>query len=184
MVSTTNKLNTILTVILMLVVQGSVASDYSRVHSTNRGIAINGSESVPVYKLTDSKGKVSYSTSASTDFIQVEKIAIAAPPSSQQLSASKQRIDEMKTAVDKFDVARAEREAIREQNELKRLQRLALINQAKPPVVTREFIYPAYPYRVKRKQRGHYGIPTHNPSKSPHRTGLSLPPSSFPATFH
>ena len=168
----------------MLVIQGSVASEYSRVHSADRGITINGYESVPVYKFTDSKGRVTYSTSASTDFIQAEKMAITAPPSSQQLSVSKQRIDEMKTAVDKFDVRRAEREAIREQNELKRLQRLALINQAKSPVVTREYIYPAYPYRIKRKKGGHHGIPSHMPSKSPHRTGLSLPPSSFPATFH
>ncbi len=178
------KLPMYLSILLMFTIQAAMASEYSRVSSSNHGIVINGYDSVPVYKFTDSKGKVTYSTSASTDFIQVEEVAIIAPPSAQQLDASKRRFEEMKTAVDEFDVARAEREAIRENNEIKRLQRLALINQAKPPVVTREFIYPAYPYRLTRNHRGHHGIPTHQPSRSPRSTSLPLPPSSFPPTFH
>jgi len=182
MTSTPYKLN--LFILLLYVSQGSVASEYSRAHSINHGIVINGYGSVPVYKFTDSKGKVTYSSSASTDFIQAEEVAIIAPPSLQQLDESKRRVDEIKTAVDKFDVARAEREAIRERDEIKRLQRLALTNQAKPPVVTREFIYPSYPYRFKRKLDDHHGNPAHLPPRRPHRKGLSLPPSSFPATFH
>jgi len=79
-------------------------------------------------------------------------------------------------------VARAEREAIREQNEIKRLQRLALINQAKLPVITREYIYPSYPYRLRKKRGGYHGVPSYLPSRRSHRAGLSLPPSSFPTT--
>ncbi len=184
MITDSHKRHIYLSILLMFVIQGVMASEYSRVHSANRGIAINDYGSVPVYKFTDSKGKVTYSTSASVDFIRAEKIAIISPPSSQQLNASKRRFEEMRIAVDEFDVARAERQVVREQNEIKRLQRIALINQAKLLVVTREFIYPASPYRLRKKHGDHYGIPTHLPSRRPRSTGLSLPPSSFPATFH
>ena len=180
----TRKLNLFLLVQIMLVAPISEASDSNRMFVQGRGIATNVSGLAPVYKFTDNKGKVTYSTSAPTDFIQAEQVTIIAPPSPQQLDEAKQRVDEMKIAVDEFDVARAEREAVRELYEIKRLQRLALINQAKPPVVTREFIYPAYPYRLRRNHGGHHGTPAHRPSRSPHSTSLSLPPSSFPATFH
>ena len=184
MESISRKLSLFLLVQFMFVVHVSEASDSNRMSAQGRGIATNVSGLVPVYKFTDSKGKVTYSTSSPTDFIQAEQVTIIAPPSPQQLDEAKRRVDEMKTAVDEFDVARAEKEAIREQNNIKRLQRLALINQAKPSVVTREFIYPAYPYRLRRKQGSHHGMTAHRPSRSSHGTSLSLPPSSFPVTYH
>jgi len=180
MISTSGKLNIMLSMLMLFLVNNVAASEYSRAHSANSGIVSNGYATVPVYKFIDSEGRVSYSTSSSTDFIQAEEITIITPPSSQQLEASNQRLEEMKAAVEQFDVARAEREAIREQNEIKRLQRLALINQARSPVVTREFIYPAYPYRPRKKRGGHHDIPRHIPLGP----GLPLPPSSFPVTLH
>jgi hypothetical protein len=141
---------------------------------------------VPVYKFTDSKGHITYSASGLTDFTHVEKMTINAPPSQRQLDESKRRFVEMKMAAEKLNDAREQLDSIREQNELKRLQRLALINQARPLVVTREFIYPTYSYRFKRKHvhGGYQGRPAQLPSSHPHPRGLSLPSSSFPATFH
>jgi len=176
MVSIMRKLSLFLLAQLVFMAHVAEASDF--------GIVTNGQ--VPVYKFIDSKGNITYSESGSANFVQIEKIAISAPPSQQQLEESKQRLVEMKMAVDEFNDARVERDAIREQNTLKRLQRLALINQAKPPVVTREFIYPAYPYRFKRKHghSGHHGRPAYHPSNHSQRRNLSLPSSSFPGTFH
>jgi len=73
---------------LLVVFQGVVASEYSRAHLANHGIVVNGYGAIPVYKFIDSEGRVSYSTSASNDYIQAEEVTIISPPSSRhELSA-------------------------------------------------------------------------------------------------
>ena len=80
--------------------------------------------------------------------------------------------------------AREQREAIREEEEKKRLQRLALINQSKPQPIYQQNLYLSSPYRLWRTYRHggqHYpGRPAQLPANSHRSTRMRLPSSSFP----
>ncbi len=148
----------------------------------------------PVYKFTDSDGQVTYSSTAPKNWIRIEKIIITSPPSDQYAKDARQRHDKLKSSAEELAEARQQREAIREKEEKKRLEKLALINQSKPQQVYERNVYSDYPYPYP--LWGRYGYnnnhypkhPVHLPTRGPgggHRPAITpLPPSGFPPMFH
>ena len=181
-----HKLLPVMLTVLSVTATSSVLSDeFSRVYSASFNQNKNLSH---VFKLTDSNGKISYSASIPDDFIQIEKIVIATPPSQENIEGTRQRYDKLKTAAVELGEAREKREAIREEKETKRLQRLALINQSRPPVIYERNVYVRYPYRL-RKRHSHGGHhqpekPVHLPANTHRFSRLTLPSSSFSPVFH
>ena len=152
------------------------------------GTSFKQNQSLPqVFKLTDNNGKISYSSSIADEFIQIEKIVIAIPPSEERKEDTLQQHDKLKTAAVELAEARKNREAIREEKEYKRLQRLALINQSRPPIIYQRNVYAGYPYHLRKNHS--YGDfhqakkPVHLPAKTHHSSRLTLPSSSFSPTF-
>jgi murein DD-endopeptidase MepM/ murein hydrolase activator NlpD len=175
----------ILTVPLITVANIATSNELS---STYSGNFYHGKQSAQIYKFTGSDGQITYSTTVPAEFTQIEKITITPPPSDRHTQVTQQRHDKLKTSADELGEAREQREAIREEEEKKRLERLALINQSKPQPVYEKNLYVSYPYRLWRTYR-HGGQhtpkrPVQLPAKfstSGHRsTGMRLPSSSFP----
>jgi len=178
-------LQLILTVLSVTVTATTFADEFIQSYSNS----FNQNKSLPyVFKVTNSNGKISYSCSKPDEFIQAEKIVIAAPPSDAYIEETRQRHDKLKTAAVELAEAREIREAIREEKELKRLQRLALINQSKPPVIYQRNVYSAYPYRLRKNHShgGHHQAikPVHLPGYTPRSSRLPLPVSSFSPVFN
>jgi hypothetical protein len=175
----------ILAVLSVTATATSIADEFLPAYSTS----FKQNKNLPhVFKLTDSKGKISYSSSRPNEFIQAEKITIAMPPSDDYIEDTRQRHDKLKLAAVELGEAREKRKAIREEKETKRLQRLALINQSRPPVIYQRNIYSAYPYRL-RKTHLHGGHqknrkPVHLPANTYRSSRLALPSSSFSPMFH
>ncbi|PCI07276.1 MAG: hypothetical protein COB77_05045 [Gammaproteobacteria bacterium] len=167
-----HKLKKIMFVILVLLVNTCFADASSKAYDV----------ATAVFKYTSADGKITYSDDYSRDFSQVEKIIIALPPSQQHVNDSKQRYDAVKLVVEGFSIARAERQLKREQKELKRLQRLALINQVKPSVVN-QYNYLTYPYRNVRKRPYQNKGMTFNPVEK-RSSLLPLPSTSFASSYH
>ena len=72
-----------------------LAGEFSRTYSPS----FSQNKNLPhVFKLTDSNGNVSYSASIADEFIQIEKVVIAAPPSEAHMEDTRQRHDKLKTA--------------------------------------------------------------------------------------
>ncbi len=175
----------ILTVLLVTATGTVFADEFSRAYSAS----FKQNKDLPhVFKLTDNNGKVTYSSSIPDEFIQIEKIVIAAPPSEKHIEDTRQRHDKLKTAASELAIAREKREAIREEKETKRLQRLALINQSRPPVIYQRNTYPGYPYWLRKRHShgGHHQInkPVHLPARTHRSSRLALPASSFSPMFH
>ncbi len=178
-------LQLILTVLSVTVTATVFADEFITSYSNS----FNQNKSLPyVFKVTDSNGKVSYSCSEPDEFIQVEKIVIATPPSDTYIEDTRQRHNKLKTAAVELGEAREKREAIREEKETKRLQRLALINQSRPPVIYQRNVYSAYPYRLRKNHShgGHHQAekPVHLPLNSHRSSRLTLPVSSFSPVFN
>jgi len=148
--------------------------------------------SAPVYKFTGSDGQITYSSSAPVDWVKIEKITITSPPSDQYAKDTRQRHDKLKSSAEELAKARLEREAIREEEEKKRLEKLALLNQSKPQQFYGRNVYNDDPYRFGSGYGYGYGYnnhhypqrPVHLPARGPgggHRPSITpLPPSSFP----
>ena len=180
-----NKLLRVVLAVLSVTATSTVFSDeFSKAYRT----FYNEKENFPqVFKLTDSNGKITYTSSIPHEYIQIEKIAIATPPSDDHIEYSRQRRDKLKTAAVELGAAREKREAKREEKEIKRLQRLALINQSRPPISYQRNVYVSYPYRLS-KPHLHGAFhqtkkPVHLPDKTHRSSRLTLPSSSFSPTF-
>ena len=183
----------ILTVTLITVANIATSNELSNTYSAN---FYHGKQSAQVYKFTGSDGQITYSSTVPNDFIQIEKIIITPPPPDKYAKDTRQRYDKLKITAEELGEAREQREAIREEEENKRLERLALINRSKPQPVYERNLYVSYPYRLWRTYRhgGQYypKHPAQRPARistripaSGHRSPLMpLPPSSFPATFN
>ncbi len=161
-----------------------LSENFSKAYNTS----FNQNESLShVFKLTDSHGKITYTSSIPHKYIQIEKIAITTPPSDDYIEYSRQRHDKLKTAAVELSAAREKREAIREEKEIKRLQRLALINQSRPPISYQRNVYVRYPYRLGKSHLHGAHHQTKKPvhfSTNDHRSSrLTLPSSSFSPTF-
>jgi hypothetical protein len=110
---------------------------------------------VQVYKFTDNRGKVTYSTVTPHDFVMAEQVSLMEPPSIKHAQESKKINGVLKNAADELSEAREKREAQREEKENKRLERQALINRSKPPVIYQRGNYVAYPYLYGRAKVHH-----------------------------
>ena len=174
-----------LTVLTVTATSTVLSENISKAYNTS----FNQNESLlHVFKLTDKNGKIIYCSSIADEFSHIEKIAIAPPPPDEYIEDTRQRHNKLKTVAIELGEEREKREAIREEKETKRLQRLALINQSRPPVIYQRNIYPGYPYRLsKRHPHGaHYQTkkPVHLPGKTHRSSRLTLPSSSFSPTFN
>ena len=176
----------ILTVTLITVANIATSNELSKTYSAN---IYRGKQPAQIYKFTGSDGQITYSSAAPNDFIQIEKIIITPPPSDRSAKDPRQRYDKLKITAEELGDAREQREAIREEEENKRLERLALINQARPPQpVYERNLYVSYPYRLWRTYRHGYPrhpkqpvhLPARNPNKGHRPSTMPLPPSSFP----
>ena len=171
----------ILTVPLITVANIATSNELS---STYSGNFYHGKKSAQIYKFTGSDGQITYSSAAPNDFIQIEKIIITPPPSDKYAKDTRQRYDKLKITAEELGEAREQREAIREEEENKRLERLALINRSKPQPVYERNLYVSYPYRLWRTYRhgGQHtpGRPAHFPANGHRSARTSLPSSSFP----
>ncbi len=163
----------------MSVYSGDVDSDISTSYSTNfmqkEGGGKTGKDNMAqpqIYKFTDNNGKITYSTTITPDFIDAEEILLETPPLRRYIEETEQINGELKAAAQELADAREEREALRDEKEKKRLERLALINRSKPPVVYTQNNYVAWPYRYGRAQKHYsgyrpYGKPVHQPGIRP-----------------
>ncbi len=175
----------LLTVLSVTVTATTIADEFFTAYSTS----FNQNKSLPhVFKVTDSNGKISYSSSKPNEFIQAEKITIAPPPPDGYIDDTRQRHDKLKLAAVELGEAREKRKAIREEKETQRLQRLALINQSRQAVIYQRNVYSAYPYRLRKihLHGGHHQNtkPVHLPANTYRSSRLALPSSSFSPTFH
>ena len=156
--------------------------DISKGYAGNVMLNINH---VSVYKFVDSKGKTTYSSETQGDFVTVERINIATPPSAEFVEQAQLRITKLQRLADQLSNSREKREELREEKEKQRLQRLALLNQSRPTVYERN-IYLGYPYRIwkthpdggnHKPHKPHR--PIHLPVARPNGAHLPLPVSSF-----
>jgi len=172
-----------LLLVLLMVLSGTVgmpvysedvASGISTSYSTEF-MQKEGMENVPVdnvvqpqiYKFTDNHGKITYSTTITPDFIEAEEILPETPPSRRYIEETEQINGELKAAAQRLEDAREERQALRDEKEKKRLERLALINRSKPPVVYRQNNYVAWPYRYGSVKKHYSGYRPHKPVQLP-----------------
>ena len=172
-----NNLRKILLVVLFLLLADSCIAAEPWGKTEGHGLA------TLIFKSTDDRGKVTYSSVAPDDFIQVEEIDIVPPPSLTHAQVSKQRSDEIKAAAEKLSRARAEREAAREQKKQKRLRHLASSDQSEYPVFYPRFTYLAYPHRFKTKTLNvdHHDRANYLSPIKRRISRLPLPISSFPS---
>ena len=90
-----------------------------------------------VYKIIDSDGKVSYASGRPADSVSVEAISIGPAPSEAVRQDLRERYDRIRRTAQDLSDAREQRQAEREAQEKKRLERLALQRAARPQVVER-----------------------------------------------
>lgn len=121
---------------------------------------------LPIFKFTNNKGKVTYSTSMPKDFIEAKEVPLAQPPLNKNIEETKKINKTLKAAADDLSQAREKREALREAQEIKRLEKLRLVNSSKPPVVYQQDRYVTYPYyrRAKGHQKHNGNKPVHLPA--------------------
>lgn len=147
---------------VLLVTEASGASSYeiSRTYSTSFNQA---EQPAQIYKFTDFNGRITYSTNIPDDASQVEEVSISTPPSGRYVKETRERADKLKVTADQLVEAREKREAIRAEEEKKRLEKLALLNQIKPPPVKERIVYVVNPHRFLHP---HHPGARDNPKKS------------------
>ena len=140
-----------------------------------------------VYKYTDQNGKTTYSSAVKNDYVDVKEISIALPPPAEHAEKARLRSLKFEKVAEELGLAREKREALREEKEKKRLERLVLINQSRPYVYERN-IYVSYPYRLWKTypNAGHHhgNKPVHHPANKHRVSNLNLPPSSFSSAYN
>ena len=149
-------------------------------------VGVVNADGLQIYKYTDLNGKTTYSSSVKNDYVDVKEIAIALPPSSRHAEEARLRSLKFEKVAEELGLARAKREALREEKEKKRLERLALVNQSKPYVYEHN-VYIRYPYRLWKTypDAGHHRArkPVRFPAKTHRASTLNLPPSSFSSRY-
>ena len=145
------------------------------------------SSAPPVYKFTDQYGRVTYSYSIPHDAVEVEEVDLVPGPSRSSVKKHLRQQQRIADAAQSLNEARQRREAAREEAEKKRLERLALLNEARRSRSDYErniFIgRPWKPWwsRPGGHHRGHrHPYPESLPYRGYSRSHLPLPGSSFP----
>ena len=125
-----------------------------------------------VYKSVDGRGRVTYSSNWPKDTVGIEEIAIGTGPPGQYIEASRRRYEQISKAAQTLANAREKRQAEREEEEKKRLERLALQKSARPQVYERRVYVGWNPLWWSLPHSGRYHAP-HRHSSHPQRPGLS-----------
>jgi len=141
----------------------------------------------PVYKFTDGNGNVTYSSFVLDDFVEIEKVTIASPPSVEYANETRLRSEKLKAVAEELGKAREKREKLREEKEKKRQERLALINQSRLRFYERNG-YAGYPYLFwgGYSHGGNYWphYPVHLPAAPHNSAPLPSSSSSFLPGLH
>lgn len=125
-----------------------------------------------VYKSVDSNGKISYSSRRSADAVSSVRIMLKKSPSADTIDDTRQRHEKLSEGAAVMAEARLKRQAEREAEERKRLERLALLRSARPQIIEKTIVvgwnplwrgYPGGHHRHTSKKH-----PSH-PSGRPHR---------------
>lgn len=178
---------TIISLLFMAVVQSAYALENTQTYATGYSAESTSSK---IYKTVDVTGKVSYSQIKPQNSISLKEMILAPAPLQQNVVDNKARLDRIRETAVQLAEAREKREARREDEETKRLQRLALIRTARQPPYERK-VYISYPLRWiyphphrhqplhhSKHHRNHYpGVARHIPRKDPHlplTSGLSF----------
>ena len=159
----------------------SYSNEISNTYSTS---FVERDKSAQIYKFTDNHGNITYSTSVTNDFVQAEKVPISPPPSSGYINDTLKRHETLKTSAEELGKAREAREELRDEEEKKHLERLALLNKARPPqqTVVERNLFVTYPHRPLRPwPYSGYNNPVHLPVSARQSPLMPLPPSSFPS---
>jgi hypothetical protein len=140
-----------------------------------------------VYKSVDASGNVTYSSARPQDSIAVEKITLQPGPSEEYIQKTRRRHERIMDAANELADAREQRQTEREEEEMKRLERLALQRSARPPVYERRVYVGWSPFWRPYPPVDHYPrYPRKYPSHPIHRPGLSagIPLSTSPRLRH
>ena len=108
-----------------------------------------------VYKSVDSTGKITYSARRSAEAVSSQKIRLEPPPSADAIHQNRQRYQKLSEGAVALEEARLKRQAEREDEERKRLERLALLRSARPQVIEKTVIVGFNPF-WRRYPRGHH----------------------------
>ncbi|MBT8128575.1 MAG: hypothetical protein KJP10_01205 [Gammaproteobacteria bacterium] len=119
-----------------------------------------------VYKSVDSNGKISYSSRRSADAVSSEKIMLKQSPSADTIDATQQRYEKLSEGAAALAEARLKRQAEREAEERKRLERLALLRSARPQIIEKTIVVGWNPF-WRRYPGGHH---RHASKKHPSHT--------------
>ena len=126
-----------------------------------------------VYKALDSAGKVTYSTHRPRDSVTIEEIAIIPGPVDEYVEDSRERLDRISETLKELTAAREQRQAQREEETKKRLERLALQRSTQPQVYERKVYVGWNPLWWPRFPVAHHANYPHKPVFNPlHRPGL------------
>jgi len=140
-----------------------------------------------IYKTIDSSGRITYSSTLPDDSVQAEEVRIDAAPSEASIEDSRQRHEKISQYAQALTEARVQREQARAEREKQRLERLALLNQTRPPRVYQRNIFVAHPYKLWRTWPGggrhHDKHPLTLPARRHTPSLMPLPRSSFPSMF-
>jgi hypothetical protein len=150
-----------LSAVLMIAAEPMHASGYMTVYS--------GDSPLSVYKSVDSSGKVTYSSVRPRGGVTFEKIRLEPGPSAEHIDQSRQRHEKIMATALELAATREQREAEREDEAMKRLERLALQRSIRPKVYERR-VYVGW-------------SPFWKPYPSVHRGGKyphTLSPRSYP----
>lgn len=168
--------------LLISAVQMLFASGYVTSYTTDY---TSGYAPEVVYKSVDSAGKVTYSTSWPKDIVAIEEVAIKPDPSKENVEASRQRQAKIRETALSLTQARNKRDADREEEEKKRLEKLAMQRSARPQVYEKKVYIGWSPIWWPRHVVAHAGkypdkYPSHHAPKPylshgiPLRSGTSL----------
>ena len=93
-----------------------------------------------VYKSIDSAGKITYSARRSSDAVSSEKMTLKQAPSTDTIDQSRLRYEKLSEGASALAQARLKRQAEREAEERKRLERLALLRSVRPQVIEKKVV--------------------------------------------
>ena len=126
-----------------------------------------------VYKSVDSSGKVTYSSARPHGSVVIEKIRIEAGPPDEYIAETRERHEKITEIANQLTEARERRKSEREEEEIRRLEHLALQQAAKPQVVERRVYVGWRPLWWSSPPLDHYRKYPHQYSPSPiHPPGL------------
>lgn len=127
-----------------------------------------------VYKSVDSNGKITYSARRSAEAVSSVEMRLKPAPSTDTIDDSRQRYEKLSEGAATLAQARLKRQAEREAEQMKRLERLALVRSARPQVIEKKVIvgwkplwhpYPGSHHRHTSKKH-----PSHPAGRPHHRT--------------